>query len=1454
MAKKKKTALKPAVNRGFATTSTPSKRPDQSTTTTTTPSSSQNTPGTNTPSKEDRKNIAQAISEIVIGSDVNDEQSINGSYSDTAFDPEKEEEQVLQNLVDKLRERVDKETARIWKNIEFDRRQSKQLPIFEMDSELQEEVISLNNSKFESKLINDVQDSSISLSTLLEQIPPSSAAADLLQKALVTQSILLKLGFSSKQAILALSFCQTLSDIDECVAWLASNLSELELESADRKVEGKPPLKSKDGDEDKGEDEDDVDTTQPPIHEGFHFERRANIKSAIRNNGSTSFSLPASITATPVELTPEQESLIKETTQFTRITVRFLDDRGVIDALEDPIQSYARARLFVIQTDRASSQLEKAVKGIREGSSATLDEARRFLQRIKKQGRKIIDECQESRDWNRAAADRLFLRLKTEDEDENEKENEKKNGQVNGNGGEKVISKGVPTKPVPNGRTQEEVTDDLEERSQASSDDDGMFGDMLEEQAQEVTDTFSQTIIRLRELAPETLKASGSKSPKVLLSDALRRADPYATSRFEVIATGVRLFRSRLTLRWSISKLESVIDTYTMTSMATASQSSADDILAVAALMCIENRPVYKTLASGWRDWWNELEEQRQDERDKRSRATFKRVMLALHGRLLEENVKAEEKLQRLKAAPSKSLTVDTDKIASSVITEAASTSVDQNVINSWNAKISSYSYQEMLVGRRTLPISAFQQHILQVLSDNQVFVLSGETGCGKSTQVPAYILEDCLSRGQPCKVYVTEPRRISAISLAERVSAELGESRGSVGKGDSLIGSAVRLESKIGRNARLVYATTGIVLRMLEGSRLEGVTHVILDEVHERSIESDFLLIILKSLLEVRPDLKVVLMSATLDAERISNYFGGCPTVNVPGRTFPVDVRWLEDVVELCDYTLEDGSPYARRPKRGQLVTENQARLQSAANKEDDAPNEDDEDDENQQETSAISAARYSLKTISTLDRMDEYTVNHDLIVSLLEKMCFKDQELIQYSAAILVFLPGLAEIRKLNDLLQVHAKFGSRDFQLFPLHSTISSENQSLVFHLPPRGIRKIVLSTNIAETGITIPDITCVIDTGKHREMRFDEKRQMSRLVECFVAKSNAKQRRGRAGRVQNGLCWHLFTRHRHDQYLAEHPLPEMLRLSLQDLALKLKVMKIRIGTTIEDALSKALDPPTLLNIQRSVASLIEIKALTITEDITPLGRHLAKIPLDVHMGKFLLIACSLQILDSALTIAATLNSKSPFLNPFGRELEARNAKKSFDFGDSDFLTIVRAFNSWRRATENGVGKQFCQKCFLSLTNLIQIEELRQQYMSYLLDSGFVNVGDEIRREIVGARFRFNHSKTKFLSVPSYLDVNSSSLAMINTALVSALYPKLLIIDTKNGGLRTLTNGAPASIHPSSVNFKMKLYHLPKGINHLVYFTIMQSKRLYAWETGTIDDKAILMMCGEADFKVS
>lgn len=270
---------------------------------------------------------------------------------------------------------------------------------------------------------------------------------------------------------------------------------------------------------------------------------------------------------------------------------------------------------------------------------------------------------------------------------------------------------------------------------------------------------------------------------------------------------------------------------------------------------------------------------------------------------------------------------------------------------------------------------------------------------------------------------------------------------------------------------------------------------------------------------------------------------------------------------------------------------------------------------------------AGYSKDTLATLDAMNESMINYDLLLSLLETICFTNVQLQSFSAAILVFLPSLETIRKLCDLLESHRDFGSGAFQIFPLHSSISNEQQSRVFlvrisrcerlrtdnraQLPPRGVRKIVVSTNIAETGVTIPDITCVIDSGRHKEMRFDEKRQISRLIECWTAQSNALQRRGRAGRVQEGICFHLFTNARLETQMAEHPLPEMLRLSLQDLSLRIKILGF--AGTIEDTLLQALDPPLSINIQRAINSLIEVKALTVNETITQLGRHLVKLPL-------------------------------------------------------------------------------------------------------------------------------------------------------------------------------------------------------------------------------------------------
>ncbi|THH31997.1 hypothetical protein EUX98_g2175 [Antrodiella citrinella] len=575
------------------------------------------------------------------------------------------------------------------------------------------------------------------------------------------------------------------------------------------------------------------------------------------------------------------------------------------------------------------------------------------------------------------------------------------------------------------------------------------------------------------------------------------------------------------------------------------------------------------------------------------------------------------------------------------------------------------------------------------------------------------------------------------------------------------------------------------------QGTAFDDITHIIIDEVHERTIESDFLLIVLKTLLVQRPDLRIVLMSATVDADKISKYFGGCPVLQVPGRTFPVDVRYLEDAVEFTKWKITEASPYARRGKsyKGKARMDWSEEVIVA------------DDDDEMAETNLKLEKRYSSTTASTINLLDDRLVPFELIVRLLERICFEDPTHASFSSAILVFMPA-----------------------------------------------------TNIAETGITIPDITCVIDSGRHREMRFDEKRQISRLVDTYVAKSNAAQRRGRAGRVQAGLCFHLFTKHRYDTKMADHPDPEIMRLSLSDLALRIKIMKVNLGTSVEDVLLRALDPPLTMNIQRAVNSLIEVRALTPAEEITPMGRLLSKLPTDVHLGKFLLIATLFRCLDPALTIAATLNSKSPFVTPFGLQDEADRAKLSFRSDNSDFLTIHNAFSTWRNACANGSGiaRKLCKQYFLSHQNLLQIEELRQQYLGYLIDSNFVQVDRAFTREL--SRSRFSRNRPRFVTVPPELTINSSNTWIIGSALAAGLYPKILSVGVLKDGkndIRTILNNQPVFFHPSSINFGRRAKEF--GVNHLCYFTLMHSKRLYAWETSPVEDMALLLLCGEADFKL-
>ncbi|KAH7955807.1 hypothetical protein HPB52_003900 [Rhipicephalus sanguineus] len=404
-------------------------------------------------------------------------------------------------------------------------------------------------------------------------------------------------------------------------------------------------------------------------------------------------------------------------------------------------------------------------------------------------------------------------------------------------------------------------------------------------------------------------------------------------------------------------------------------------------------------------------------------------------------------------------------------------TALDERLRQGMQAKVQSREYQSMLDFRKQLPAYTMREEIIEVIERNRVVVISGETGSGKTTQVPQFILDSYIEKGlgSLCKIICTQPRRISAISVS------------------SLLHSSCRAPRDRGS---ILFCTTGILLQQLQSDPyILAASHVILDEVHERDLQTDFLSIILKDLLAVRPDLRVILMSATINADLFSEYFGNCPRLEIPGIAFPVDVIYLEDILEHTGYrgnSLFDGTSAVRRKDRRKFEDSIEDVMPFIRSLE----------------------GKYSNKTLGTLSEWNEMRIDMDLVHALISEICAKKPE-----GAILVFLPGWEQINDLNKLLTADRNLKSS--LIIPLHSMMPTVNQRQVFERPPAGVRKIVLATNIAETSITINDVVYVIDCGKIKMTNFDVDKNLATLNAEWVSRANAQQRKGRAGRYGTKL---------------------------------------------------------------------------------------------------------------------------------------------------------------------------------------------------------------------------------------------------------------------------------------------------------------------------------------------
>ena len=702
-------------------------------------------------------------------------------------------------------------------------------------------------------------------------------------------------------------------------------------------------------------------------------------------------------------------------------------------------------------------------------------------------------------------------------------------------------------------------------------------------------------------------------SPRKLLDDVCRGHDAKCRVQLHNIQRSSFASRRGLSIYWSIDTLpDSEINAALPSGITTATEprvwtlamdkiATASDLQSEAYISCLglflvssigsKEQKALARLPTVWRDLIKDLTDVQQKLIQEEHKKTLRELRSMI--RISQEEQKAEETItprdQHGGTAESKQVTERAQRFAPVKLSS-------EQVLHEWTTRTSRPSFERMLAVRRQLPVHNFKDTIIDCINQNAVSIICAETGAGKSSGIPVLLLENDFSEGKDCRILVTQPRRISAVTLARRVSQELGESRNDIGTSRSLVGYAIRLESKTTASTRITYATTGVLLRMLEESAdLEELDYLILDEVHERTMDLDLLFIALKKLQLRRKTLKIVLMSATVDARKFSDYFGGAPVLDLPGRTFPVEVGFLEDAIEATN-DLSDVQD-------------------KGLQEEDEIPDLDEDDIAEKGRPIILQPDKHSKKTQKIIAAMDEYQIDYSLIVKLAAAIATKPKYK-QFSSAILIFMPGLGEIRRLHRVLLSLDLFNNNQWVIHLLHSTFTTEELERAFEIPPPGYRKIVIATNIAETGITIPDVTAVIDTCKEKLNRFDERRQSSRLSEGFISRSSARQRRGRAARVQEGLCFHLVTKHRHDNIMLEQQVPEMLRLGLQDSMLRVKVWNLG---SIEETLSQAIDPPNRKNILRAIEKLKDAGALTKTENLTALGKQIARLPLEVSLAK-------------------------------------------------------------------------------------------------------------------------------------------------------------------------------------------------------------------------------------------
>ncbi|XP_078036812.1 putative ATP-dependent RNA helicase spindle-E isoform X2 [Augochlora pura] len=594
-----------------------------------------------------------------------------------------------------------------------------------------------------------------------------------------------------------------------------------------------------------------------------------------------------------------------------------------------------------------------------------------------------------------------------------------------------------------------------------------------------------------------------------------------------------------------------------------------------------------------------------------------------------------------------------------------------QNLCNNEETLNIHKTFNSAFGSKSNLTIISKRDQIVSMIETNSVVVIRGPTGCGKTTQVPQFILDSCCEKRQHYNIIVTQPRRIAAISIAKRVSEEKDCPVG------TLVGYQVGLINHTCKDTRLTFCTAGVLLhKLINYKNMLDYTHVIIDEVHERDQEMDFLLLVVRKLLRTNSQfVKVILMSATFQVETFAKYFSS----PVRGKLVPAPIIDItkRSYFNMAIYYLCQLSSLGLLPEIS--TTE---------------------------PTISKKMMEFCINLIKFLDDIDMQAddAKYDLETKVYERH------------VILVFLPGIHEIEEMHNLLSL-PKYEQAKWDILVLHSSSANVEQQRIFQKPPHGYRRIILSTNVAESSITVPDVKYVIDFCLTKQLVIDPKTNFRCLELTWASKASCKQRAGRTGRVMDGRVYRLVPQTFYESVLPKEATPEILRAPLENLVLKSKLLDMGEPKAI---LALSLNPPDLANLEKSILLLKEIGALVDESDefqpfdgkLTDLGRIMANLPLDVRITKLIMLGHVYSILKDTIIIAATLAAKDVFNSPFQQKLLAYDVRVNWAAdSSSDCIAFMNVYKVWILNKANRtINSDATEKKWAS-RNFVQIKVLRE-----------------------------------------------------------------------------------------------------------------------------------------------